>query len=252
MRIVLIAGEPVFRMGWRRMVEASADLQLVGDAGDARAGFREVDRAKPDVVVVDIALGGMNGIAATREIRCRAPEARVLLLASWPRERDALDGFAAGARGFALKTQPTDALLGAVRSVGHGHVYVAPELRGLRTEDLGVHRERQTPDAPDVLGPLSPREREVLDLVIKGWRNRQIARELCVSIKTVDTHRTRINRKLQCGSSADLIRFAAENDLLRLAPSLTPLPESVPASASSEREVGAAGPAVRADSALSA
>jgi two-component system, NarL family, response regulator NreC len=226
MRIVLIAGEPVFRIGWRRMVEATGEIQLVGEAADARAGFGEIDRSTPDLVVVDIALAGMNGIAATREIRCRAPEARVLLLAAWPRERDALEGFAAGARGFALKTQPADALLYAVRSVGHGHVYLAPELRGLSVESLGVHREMVAPVALDVLAPLSPREREVLDLVIKGWRNRQIAQELCVSIKTVDTHRTRINRKLRCASSADLIRFAADNDLLPPAPSQAPPADS--------------------------
>jgi two-component system response regulator NreC len=220
MKIVLISGEPLFRLGFRRMAEATGDLQIVADAADARSGFRAIDTTKPEVAVVDVALAGMNGIAAIREIRYRAPAVRGLLLASWPRERDAREGFAAGARGFAVKTQAPDTLLDALRTVGHGKIYVAPGLRGLDVEKLNPRGDLASARTQVVLGPLSTRAREVLELVIKGWRNRQIARELCVSIKTVDTHRTRINRKLGCASSADLIRFAAENDLLRMAPSL--------------------------------
>jgi two-component system, NarL family, response regulator NreC len=225
MRVVLIAGEPVFRMGFRALLQSAGDLELVADAPDARAGFRAIDEEKPDIVVMDIALRGMNGISATREVRCRAPEVRILLLADWPRERDALDGLAAGAHGFAVKTEPVESLLYALRTVARGHAYVAAELRGLNASTLEVHRAKGPSDPLDVLNPLSPREREVLDLVVKGWRNRQIARELCVSVKTVDTHRTRINRKLHCASAADLIRFAADNGLLRRAPSTIAGPE---------------------------
>jgi two-component system response regulator NreC len=219
MKILLIGAEPVFRLGFRQVVVAARELQIVAEAVDARAGFREVDTMKPDVVVVDVALPGMSGIAAVREIRCRAPSVRALLLSSWPRERDALEGFAAGARGFALKTEAPETLLEAVETVGRGQLYVAPGLRGSYAETLGAGGDPSAARTLDMLGPLTVREREVLDLVLKGWRNRAIARELCLSIKTVDTHRSRINRKLRCGSSSDLIRFAAENDLLRLAPS---------------------------------
>src|SRR5262245_61812318 len=120
MRIVLIAGEPAFRCGFRVVVEGAADLDLVADADDARGGFAAIDAEKPDVVVIDIALRGMSGIDATREVKRRAPKARVLLLSSWPRERDVLDGLAAGADGFALKTDPVETLLQAIRTVGAG------------------------------------------------------------------------------------------------------------------------------------
>jgi DNA-binding NarL/FixJ family response regulator len=214
MRIVLIAGEPVFRMGFKSLVASSNDLELAGEAPDARSGFARIDSQRPDLVVIDIALKGMSGISAIREVRVRAPEARMLLLAAWPRERDALEGFAAGAHGFALKSEPAETLLYAIRTVAGGHSYVTPELRGWGADLLDGRRARPVEDKIDVLGVLSPREREVLDLIIKGWRNRNIARELCISIKTVDTHRTRINRKLRCTNAADLIRFAADNGLL--------------------------------------
>jgi DNA-binding NarL/FixJ family response regulator len=215
MRIVSIAGEPTFRFGLRVVLESDAELELVGDAEDARSGFAAVDAHKPDLVIMDVALRGMSGIDATREIKRRAPKARVLLLAAWPRERDVLDGFAAGADGFALKTDRAETLRDVIRMVGAGHRYVAPEVRGV---DLDQPRSALEASGRDVLQVLSQREREVLDLVVKGCRSRDIARELCISIKTVETHRNHINRKLGCASAADLTRFAADNGLLRSAP----------------------------------
>jgi two-component system, NarL family, response regulator NreC len=231
MRIVLIAGEPVFRMGFRTLLGSSDDLELVGDAPDARSGFHRIDTERPDLVVVDVALKGMSGISAIREVKIRAHEARMLLLAAFPRERDALEGFAAGAHGFALKSEPAETLLYALRTVAGGHSYVTPELRGWGADLIDGRRARSADDNVDVLGVLSPREREVLDLIIKGWRNRNIAHELCISIKTVDTHRTRINRKLRCTNAADLIRFAADNGLLQTTAStveLAPTPPVTP------------------------
>jgi two-component system response regulator NreC len=215
MRVVLISGEPAFRFGFKTVVETSGDLDLVADAADARSGFQAIDAESPDVVVMDVSLGGMNGPSATREVKRRAPGARVLLLGSWPRERDVLEGFAAGADGFALKSDPVESLIYAIRSVGHGNRFLTAAVRGLSgTTARAIQRSQTNGVAADVLDALSAREREVLDLVIKGWRNRDMARELCVSIKTIDTHRTRINRKLRCRNAAELIRFAADNGIL--------------------------------------
>ena len=232
MRVVLVAGEPVFRLGFRSMLSSNEDLELVGDAPDARSGFALIDAEKPDLVAIDVALRGMSGVTAAREIKSRAPAARILLLGAWPRERDALEGFAAGAHGFAVKTDAPETLLYALRTLARGETYITPDLRGCAPELSDGRRARSRPAGLDVLGVLSPREREVLDLIIKGWRNRNIAGELCISIKTVDTHRTRINRKLHCTSAADLIRFAADNGLLRGAPwSSTDLPAAPAAAA---------------------
>jgi DNA-binding NarL/FixJ family response regulator len=216
MRIVLIAGEPAFRLGVGVAVEQISDLELVADAADARSGFAAVDAANPDVVVIDVALRGMNGIEAAREVRRRCPRCQILLVAAWPRERDVLEGFGAGAIGYALKTDSVEALGEAIRTVGAGQRYLSPELRGSSLES--ATRPQSGNGKRDVLHALSLREREVLGLVVKGCRSRDIARELCISIKTVETHRNHINRKLGCASAADLTRFAAENGLLRAAP----------------------------------
>jgi DNA-binding NarL/FixJ family response regulator len=212
MRVVLVAAEPVFRLGFRGVIESSSDLRLVAEVADARAAFRAIDVEKPDLVVMDIALPGMSGVNATREVCRRLPGARVLLMADWARERDVIDGFAAGAQGFMLKSEPPETMLTAMRTVARGGRSLTPEVRGVKVE--GHPRTKS-----DLLTSLTVRERDVLDLIVKGWRSRDIARELCVSIKTIETHRTRINRKLCCRSSADLIRFAADNGLLRHAPS---------------------------------
>jgi DNA-binding NarL/FixJ family response regulator len=163
---------------------------------------------------MDIALPAMSGINATREVCRRLPGARVLLMADWARERDVIDGFTAGAQGFMLKSEPVETMLTAMRTVARGGRYLTPKVRGVKVE---AAESRARPS--DLLASLTLRERDVIDLIVKGWRSRDIARELCVSIKTVETHRTRINRKLSCRSSADLIRFAADNGLLRRAPS---------------------------------
>lgn len=215
MRIVVVAGEPIVRAGIKAALESAADLTLVADRGDARSAFIAIDAEKPDLVVMDIALRGMNGITATREVKRREPEMRVLLLSTHGCERDAMEGFAAGADGFVLKTEPIESLLQAFRTVGNGGRYITPGLRGPKLDNLTADDGKRAAPTLDVLQGLSMREREVLDLVLKGLRNREIAKELCVSMKTVDTHRTRINRKLRCAGSADLIRFAANNGLLR-------------------------------------
>jgi two-component system response regulator NreC len=216
MRIVLISPEPVLCAGFAAVLAATDDLELAATAPDARSGFVAVDREKPDLVVVAVSLPGMSGVAATQEIRRRQPETRVLLLAPWARERDFLEGVAAGAAGLALTTTPLETLLSALRAVGAGRRFVPLELRGLVLEPALAAGAAHT----DVLRSLSRREREVLDLIVKGTRSREIARELCVSIKTVETHRTHINQKLNCSSSADLVRFVAENGLLPAAPSM--------------------------------
>jgi len=208
MRTVLIASEPLFRSGFRTVLESAPDLMWAGDAADARSGFQLIDREKPAVVVISLSLSGMNGIAAAREVKARAPGTRVLLIAPEAHEREVVDALAAGADGFALSNEPVEALLAAIRAVAVGLRYLPPGLRGMTERSWrGTH-------TPDVLAALSRREREIIDLVIRGWRSTDIARELCISVKTVETHRSHINRKLRCSSTADLVRFAADNGLI--------------------------------------
>jgi two-component system response regulator NreC len=211
MRIGLVSEEPVFRLGFRALIEQTDDLVIVAEVTDARSGLPVIIGVEPDVIAVEVDLPGVSGIDATRALHRRLPDARILLLAGWPRHRDLLDGFVAGALGFVLKTDPIDSLREAIRTVGEGRRYVSERMGGIPPDPT---LKRLASTAPDLLALLSSREREVFHLVLKGFRNREIARELCIAIKTVDTHRTHINRKLHCSGAADLVRFAAGNGLL--------------------------------------
>lgn len=208
MRVFVIDDEPIVCSGLQVALATEPDLSVVGDAASAREAFPLLERTKPDLVICDLVLPGMDGIAATREIRHRMPSAQVLILTIHERVSDALEALSAGARGFALKTEPLSTLRSAIRAVARGERYLTPSLRHLVEGPDQVH-------GTDILSPLSTREREVFQLVASGLRIADIARELCISRKTVETHVCRIYRKIGCGNVADLVRFAARHGLLR-------------------------------------
>src|SRR4051812_13660360 len=211
MRIFILDDEPIVRAGLRQIFATESDVVIAGEAGSAREAFQSIEAARPDVVVVDLVLPGMDGAAATRDLRHRVPEARILILTIHARLRDVLDVFAAGALGFALKTEPVDSLVAALRAVARGQRYVSPTLAPL------LEKTRQ-PSASDVLDRLSVREREVFQLITCATRIVDAARELCISRKRVETPFYRLYRKLGCHNVGDLVRFAAEHGLLRSVP----------------------------------
>jgi DNA-binding NarL/FixJ family response regulator len=211
MRIFILDDEPIVRAGLRQIFASESDVVIAGEAGSAREAFQSIEAVRPDVAVVDLVLPGMDGAAATRDLRHRVPEARILILTIHARLRDVLDVFAAGALGFALKTEPVESLVAALRAVARGQRYISPSLAPL------LEKTRQ-PSASDVLDRLSVREREVFQLITCGTRIVDAARELCISRKTVETHVYRLYRKLGCHNVGDLVRFAAEHGLLRSVP----------------------------------
>jgi DNA-binding NarL/FixJ family response regulator len=228
MRILIVDREPVFRLGVRALVERQPDLEIVGEANAARAAFGLLDR-RPDVVLLDLVLSGLDGISTVRELRQRTEGARVLVVTAAGRACDVREALAAGATGYLLKTDPPERLLDAIRAVGRGQRALSPGLEPFA--DLAADGA----EPGDLLGVLSRREREVFALIVQGLSTKRIARELCISTKTVDTHRQRIYEKLGCHSAADVVRFAAMNDLLRGRPFPAPsrggpeLPDGRPA-----------------------
>jgi DNA-binding NarL/FixJ family response regulator len=214
LRVVVVDDHHVFRSGLRAVLASDPHIEVVGEAGEAREGFHVVEKQHPDVVVLDVMLPGMSGVAAMRELRRRAPESRVLMLTAHSEERYVLEVLAAGALGYALKTQEPAELVAAVRQVGRGERYLAPALKRALVDPSGPTGRPMPPAVNDVLHLLSEREREVFELAVRGMNNESIGRELCISVKTVETHRGRINRKLGIHSTAQLIRFAALNGLL--------------------------------------
>lgn len=209
-KIFLVEDHPLFRMGIRQSLAAYAEFSVVGEAGNARDAFAAIDAQPPDIVVMDVSLPGMDGVIATREIRRRAPRTRVLLLSVHDQISDVLEALDAGASGYALKTEGTEALVAALRAIVRNDRYVAPTLAAL----LGSYESRRKRPL-DALSILSLREREVFRLAADCLLTREIARELCISRKTVDTHLYRIHRKLGLRTSAELVRLACSLGLVR-------------------------------------
>ena len=213
MRIALVDDHQIFRDGLRAALLPHADLEVVAEASNGRMLLEQLDVAKPAIVVLDVALPGMNGFAVTRELRRRDPQCQIMVLSIHGTDENVMEALDAGARGYALKNQLAEDIVAAVRVVAGGDYYFAPKIPKSVLERH--HRRRRGEDpTSSPLQELSRREREVFDLVVRGFTNQSVSRELTISVKTVETHRARINSKLAVHSTAELVRFAAVRGLL--------------------------------------
>jgi DNA-binding NarL/FixJ family response regulator len=209
MKIVIVDDHVMYREGLKRVLAPALDFEVVGEAGTARAAFPVVDAKRPDVVILDLLLPGMDGCSAARELGRRLPQARLLVVTVCDGLDDMFDAFSAGVTGYMLKSEPVSALIEALRSVHRGERYLSPALAS-RSQEMAAG------GAPHpVLGTLSVREREVFHLAIEGLANTEIARELCISRKTVETHKYRLQKKLGLHNANELLRFAALHGLIR-------------------------------------
>jgi DNA-binding NarL/FixJ family response regulator len=208
MKIVVVDDHDLLRVGLRDLLARSPGCEVVGDARTARAAFQVIASAKPDVVLMDIALPGMDGVVATREILRRTPDIRVVILSAHDQPQDVIDAIDAGALAYTLKTDPPDILMQALQHAVRGVRYLTPSLEAI------VASPQTTPRIGGLLDALSEREREVFRLAADCMTSPEIARELCLARKTVDTHLNRINRKLSLRDRAALVRLAAELGLV--------------------------------------
>jgi DNA-binding NarL/FixJ family response regulator len=211
-KIALVDDHHVFRTGLRSIIAGVGDFSVVGEAPDARKAYPMVASTKPDVVILDLMLPDGDGIAVARELRRRTPETRILILTIQNSELLVSRALAAGASGFALKSDEPDQILRGIEEVAGGNRYVSSAF-GPRAAEL-IAQAQEATDSNDPLASLSRREREVCDLVLRGLSNQAVAEALCISIKTVETHRSRINQKLGVHSTGQLIRLAAMQGLL--------------------------------------
>ena len=212
-RLVLVDDHELMRQGLRALVDGQKDVEVVGEANDGRTALALVRSLSPDVVVMDVAMKDMNGIEATRQIRAECPDVKVIGLSSHADARYVKAMLEAGACGYVLKANAYDDLHRAIDAARRGKSYLCPDV----TEAIiGGSMNAPTHTAAFSGGSLSPREREVLQLLAEGRTSPEIAKRLFVATTTVETHRRNIMRKLGIHSVADLTKYAIREGLTSL------------------------------------
>jgi DNA-binding NarL/FixJ family response regulator len=207
-RVLIVDDHAVVRTGLRRVLDAEDGIEAVGEAPDAERAVYEAIETKPDVILLDVTMPGKSGIEALPSIRQAAPDARVLILSMQDDPHYVREAFEAGASGYVLKEAADTEVVGAVRAVAAGERYVHPVLGArLVAADADARRHAEA-------DPLSEREREVLRLLALGHTNQEIATMLYISVRTAETHRAHIMRKLGLSSRAELVRHALAEGLL--------------------------------------
>jgi DNA-binding NarL/FixJ family response regulator len=219
-KLLIVDDHTLFLEGLCGLLTAQPDFTIAAVAHDAREARALAMQTLPDVAVVDVALPGQSGIALARELARRDDHpTRVLILSAFADENRMIEALEAGALGYAHKAQSAQELAAAVRAVARGEEYLPPHASRVAVAE-GLRRRRARRGHTGPLAILSGREREVFELLVQGLGNKEIASQLYISIKTVETHRAHILRKLGLHSVVGLIRFAAENALLMSAPAI--------------------------------
>lgn len=209
-KILIADDHGVLRAGLRALLNAAPDMQVVGEAADGAETLRLVEELHPDVVLLDISMPGPSGIEITRQLKEQLPQARVLILSVHEDESLLREAIRAGATGYIIKRAIESELINAIHAVWRGDLYVHPAMTRALLQDAPPSRAaNQTP-----LSVLTPRETEVLRLIAQGHTNRQIAEVLCISVRTVESHRANLMDKLGFRSRVKLVRYAREHGLL--------------------------------------
>ena len=207
-RVLVVDDHAVVRTGLRRILDAEKDIETVGEAPNAERALYEALELKPDVVLLDVVMPGKSGIEAMPGLLNALPDTRVLVLSMQDDPRYVREAFEAGASGYVLKEAADTEVVGAVRAVAGGERYVHPALGARLIAAESEERKRAASD------PLSEREREVLRLLALGHTNQEIAAQLYISVRTAETHRAHIMRKLGLASRAELVRYALDNGMI--------------------------------------
>jgi len=209
-RILLADDHAIVREGVRSLLEAQADMEVVGEASHGEQALDLARALQPDIVVMDIGMPGMNGLEATRALKAAQPQTHVLVLTMHEGEEYFFRILAAGASGYLLKGAGSAELLSAIRAVQQGGVYLYPTMaKKLMSDYLKGHESGMGGD-----DPLTQREREVLKLIAAGKTNREIAEDLVLSVNTVQTHRLHLMEKLNLHNRTELIKYAIRRGLI--------------------------------------
>lgn len=216
-RVVLVDDQQMVRTGFRMILESEPGIEVVGEAADGDEALRVAEWARPDVVLMDVQMPGVDGITATRTILDseRAAGTRVLILTTFERDDYLFDALGAGASGFLLKNAPPEELIRAVMVVAAGDALLAPSVTRRIIADVAERRRTPRPDLGRLLDQLTEREREVLELMALGLANSEIADRLIVGEATVKTHVSRVLMKLELRDRIQAVVFAYESGVVK-------------------------------------
>src|SRR5512140_804167 len=217
LRIMVADDHEVVRKGLVSLLQAQSDWQVCGEAGDGREAVEKAIQLKPDILILDIGMPSLNGLEATRQILKTTPNARVLILTLHDSDQVVREVLNAGARGFLLKSDAARDLVAAVEALRRDKTYFTSKVAAMVLE--GFLKNGTAPaaaPAPATRSRLTPREREIVQLLAEGKSTKEVAVTLGLSVKTAETHRSNIMRKLQLHSVSDLVLYAVRNNIVHV------------------------------------
>ncbi|MFL5962435.1 MAG: response regulator [Gaiellaceae bacterium] len=211
--VLIVDDQALVRVGLRKILESEPETSVVGEAADGEDAVAQAQRLRPDVVLMDIRMPVLDGIEATRRIVRAQPDTRVLILTTFGLDGYVYDALRAGASGFMLKDAPPEEIVAAVRIVASGDALLAPAVTRAVVEEFVRQRPAAPPPPPRAVEELTPREREVLDLLVRGLSNPEICARLVISEATAKTHVARILQKLGLRDRVQVVIYAYESGL---------------------------------------
>jgi DNA-binding NarL/FixJ family response regulator len=211
-RIVIAEDHTILREGLKALLSSNPEFEVVGEAGDGREAIRCVEKYKPDLILTDLSMPRMNGMEAIGEIKRRSPKTKILALTIHRAEEYILATLRAGANGYLLKDSTHEELIVAVKKVLSGKHYISPEISEKVIE--GYLEGRKVLKTQTPWETLTHREREVLKLIAEGHKNKHIAKDLCISVKTVEKHRSNLMEKLNLHNVQALTAFAIDHGMV--------------------------------------
>ncbi|MCD4786826.1 MAG: response regulator transcription factor [Desulfobacterales bacterium] len=212
-RVLLAEDHTIVRKGLRSLLDKETGIKVVGEAEDGREAIAKAEELHPDVVVMDIAMPRLNGLEATRQIKKRFPDMKILILTMHTNEEYVLQTLNAGASGYLVKKAAPAELISAINAVHKGDSFLSPSISRTVIDEY-IRRSKEISEGAEGFEQLTVREREVLQLIAEGHKTREIAELLYISIKTVETHRAHIMNKLDIHSTAELTRYAIRKGII--------------------------------------
>jgi len=213
-RVLLAEDHTIVRKGLCALLDAEPGIEVIGEAEDGREALVQVEQQRPDIVLMDISMPGLNGLEATRQIKKRFPEVKVLILTVHSDEEYIRQILRAGASGYLLKEAAPHELISAIEAIQRGESYLSPSVSKKVVREYVQHATGSAEE--DSCERLTDREREVLQLIAEGNSTRDIAELLHLSVKTAETHRARLMRKLDIHSTAELTQYAIRKGVISL------------------------------------